>query len=206
MSVKEVAPDHITTGQFVLAVGGTVLGGIIVFILFRICRRIENQSGKAALSALKVGMIALAPFIVFVAAFFKISIPYHYAVIGMIVCSVIVLIWNIISFGPVGGILFSLLHIILGVFAGIGVGSLIVVIIAGGILYFVAGSGGGGASSGTTGSVPSHVRDVATDQIYYVVQGVNGMPYLPERGDCILRSSDYSGRYFDDNGNQYIAV
>ncbi len=52
---------------------------------------------------------------------------------------------------------------------------------------------------------PTYVRDLATDQVFYVDKGLNGTLYLPDRGNCVLRPSDVSGRYHDDYGNNYTA-
>ena len=199
--------NHWSTLQYGLLIGAIFVGFALFLVLFRVCSRLEEQAGKSAYMPIKAGLVALSPIAVSIVSFFNIDVPLVYILIGTIVCAVAVIIWNIAQFGVLRSIPFSLLHLIVGVFAGVSIVSLVIIIVAFGLLYLFAGTSGG-VGTATSGTSPSYVRDVRTNQSYYVTGDVsgNGTLYLPELGNRIIRPSDYGGRFHDDYGNDYIAV
>lgn len=182
---------------------------ILIFIkIVRICFTMEQQTGKSAHTLIKTIMIAIAPTIFTVLSLLKIEISVPFSVfIGIsVVMFIIAAIWNIKTYGILGGLCFSLVHGVFGALACIGIGTLVFVGI-GLILVLIFGGSGAGSGSSSGSGAPTMIRDVNNGMTYHVVKGVNGELYVEDNGrSCILRSSDYSGRYFDDNGNEYVTT
>lgn len=193
----------LSTGQFLLVLIGGIIGITLYGVLVRMCHNFAFNTGKQPHSALKIGLIALAPFLTMVVAMFQIEIPYRYCLILMILCSVIVLIWNLTTLGVFGGILFSVMHIVAGFLAGVSVAAMIIVGIFAIILIFF-GEGGSIDTSENSSVSGNCVRDLETGEVFYVETGINGVKYVKDR-DAVLRNSDYSGQFFDDNGHRYVS-
>ena len=110
------------------------------------------------------------------------------------------------SLGYVSGrdlLLKRIMDIIGGMVAGFTLGSLlfgaIMLLIGIGAIILI---GGDFKSDMRQGSVSS-VRDVNTGETFYVETGVNGTLFVKGR-NTVLRNSGYQGRFFDDNGTEYI--
>lgn len=193
----------------ILLVALALIAIIVLILIFiknvRICFTMENQTGKSAHTLIKTGMIAVAPTIFTVLSLLKIDIPVPFPVfIGIsVVMFFIVVIWNIKTYHLLGGLAFSVVHGVFGALACLGVGMLVFVGI---FLIAMLFLGGSPCSSTSQTSSPSMIRDVNNGMTYHVQKGVNGELYVEDNGrSCILRASDYSGKYFDDMGNEYIS-
>lgn len=126
-------------------------------------------------------------------------------ILAVIVACVVVLVWNILTFGILGGILFSFMHIVFGLLAEISIAALIIMVLFFGILYLFGAFSVGGTGTASGGN-PHTVRDVNSGESFHVIER-NGTLYLDSGGRSgVLRQSDYAGRYIDDSGNDYIAV
>lgn len=176
--------------------------GIFAFFI-RTCFRLERISGKPAFTAVKVIMIAAPPTIFSVLTLLDIDVLFKWFGLATVIMCIATAVWNILTYGILGGLMFTVVHIVFGLIAGLGIVALIFIAIAGVVLFFFAGSSSsGGASSGS--SAPEYVINTATGETVYVEKGANGELYIMGTSN-VLRSSDYSGRYFDDYGNQYIS-
>ena len=175
--------------------------GIFIFFV-RTCFRLERISGKPAFTVVKVIMIAVAPTVFSVLALLDIDLPFKWFGIATVAMCIITAVWNILTYGILGGLMFSVVHIVFGLLAGLGIVALVFVAIAGIALFFFAGSSSSEGASAS--SAPECVRNTATGETVGIEKGANGTLYI--RGtSSVLRSSDYSGHYFDDNGNQYVS-
>ncbi len=180
----------------------SLVATIVVFVLIaRLCFRMEKISCKPAHSLVKIIMVAAAPLIFVLLSTFDVSLPIALFIVLTIVMCIAVAVWNIITYGILGGLLFSLVHIVTGLIAGISIAALVFFAIVGVVVYFFAGTLSVGNSSS---SAPEFVRNPDTGETVPVERGANGELYIMGTSN-VLRSSDYSGRYFDDNGNQYIS-
>lgn len=179
---------------------------IIKLFIFTVktCFLVEKQSGKPAHTLLKTILIAIVPTIYSVTDILGFSdiFPQNIIIPVCAVVCIIVSVWNIFTYGIIGGLMFSLIHIVFGVTASLGVSALIFIGFALVLLFLFAG--GSSVQTSSSGSAPSLVRDVNNGQVYHVVKGVNGELYIEDHGrSSVLRFSDYSGEYFDDYGNRY---
>lgn len=189
-----------------IAVIGALLGIFLFIKLVKICFIMEKQTNRNAYSIIKTGLIAAAPSVYTVLALLKVDIPIPFSVFIAISVAMffIVVIWNIKTYHILGGIAFSVVHGVFGALACLGVGMLVFVGIFLVAMLFVGGSSG--SSTTSSASSPSMIRDVNNGMTYHVQKGVNGELYVEDNGrSCILRASDYSGRFFDDMGNEYIS-
>lgn len=190
-------------------IGGVILCFFIIWlfiVIAKACFEVERISGKSSHTLLKTVIIALIPTVNSIAGVFDFDsiIPEKLLLAAYIIPCVIVAIWNIIVYGLIRGAMFTVVHIVFGGIASLGVSALIFIAIAAVVLFLFGGSVGGSAST-SGGSAPSMVRDVNNGKVYNVVKGVNGELYIEDHGrSCILRSSDYGGEYFDDYGNRYV--
>lgn len=193
-------------GIFLIVVLVCLLVLFFFYILVKASFNVERMSGRPSHTLVKTGIIALIPTIYSIMGIldFDYLIPEKILIPVCIIPCIIVAIWDFLVYGPIGGLMFTIVHIVFGVIASLGISALIFIVIAGVVLMFFGGSVGGSASSSGS-SAPSLVRDVNNGQVYHVVKGVNGELYIEDHGrSCILRSSDYSGQYFDDYGNRYV--
>lgn len=194
---------------FILAVIAVV--AIIVLFLFYIIVKasfnFEKMSGRESHSIIKTVIIAAVPTAFGVLELMKIEVNVSdKLIIALTVAACIaVALWNLKVYGLIGGIMFSVVHIVFGVAASLGVLSLVFVAIFVIAIYFFGSGFADGSSSSGTSSVPSTVTNVATQERYHVTRGVNGESYINLNGtDAILRPDVYEGRYIDDYGNNYM--
>lgn len=196
-------------GKTFLIAGLGIIGALLAVVLFiflvRTCFSIERNTKKSAHTLIKTLMIALAPSVYTILALLNIevTIPFSIFIIISVVMFIIVAIWNIKSFGILGGIFFSIMHGVFGALACIGVGMLVFVgiflIIA---IFFGGSSGSVTGNSGGSGS-PTSVRNIRTGQVYTVSSGTNGNLYLAGTSCVLYPDPDYQGKYYDDQGNDY---
>lgn len=178
-----------------------VLIGAFIFIA-RTSFRLEKISGKPSYTIAKIIMIAVAPTIFSVLSVLNIDLPFKWFGIATVVMCVVVAVWNIITYGILGGLFFSVVHIVLGLIASFGIVLVIFIGIAAVALYLFAGGSAGG-SSASSSSAPEYVRDPATGETVRVEKGANGELYVGGTS-TVLRQGDYAGEYIDSNGNRYI--
>lgn len=199
-------------GKSILLVVLSVIAVITLILFFikivRVCFIMERQTGKPAHTLIKVGIIAIAPTIFTVLSLFKIDIPISFSVFVGIsaIMFIITVIWNINTYGVLGGLCFSLVHGVFGALACIGIGTLVFVGI--GLILVLLFGGNSSTSSSNCNSIPSTIRDVSNGKTYYTKKGFNNEFYVygDDRSETILRSGDYAGYYFDDNGNNYVST
>lgn len=185
-----------------IALGGLVIGALFIFAVAR-CVKIERNSDVKSHSIVKIILIAIGPIAVSVFAFLGLEAPTKIGLIASVICAVGVTIWNIVSMGFLRGLLFSVVHIVVGFLAGMSIVAVACVVLFIGIISLFGGLSGGLGGSSSSGSVPEYVRNLNTGESYYVTER-NGVLWLDECG-VIIRPSDYSGRFIDDNRNEYIA-
>lgn len=184
------------------------IGLIAVFAFFiRTCYRLEKISGKSSHSVIKIVMIAAAPTVYIILDILNISLPFKwFGIIAAVMC-VITVIWNVFTYGILGGLMFSVVHIVVGLIAGIGLAAVALIAVAGIALYLFAGGTAGGSTGGSSvssSSAPEYVRDPATGETVRVEKGYNGELYVGGTS-TVLRKGDYAGEYIDSNGNRYIS-
>ncbi len=186
---------------------GFMLGSCLVLLvgiwMIRVCMEILRLTGKSSFTVPKIIIVAVAPTVYYLSEILDFEVNSTLIIILTVAACIIVSVWNLVSFGPLGSIFFSILHIAGGLIAGFGVAAMVFVVIALVAAFFIGGSAS--SSSGTSGGRPSSVVDVKTGQGYYTDTDASGALRLPEKGNAILRPSSYAGRYFDDYGNEYIA-
>ncbi|MBQ8209451.1 MAG: hypothetical protein IJZ35_02575 [Clostridia bacterium] len=180
-----------------------VIAGIAVLAFFvRTSFRLERISGKPSFSVVKVIMIAASPTIFSVLALLDIDVPFKlFGIITAVMC-VVTIVWNIVTYGILGGIVFSIVHIVFGIIASMGIIVFAFIGIAGLVLFLFGGSGGG--STVYSSSAPEYVRDPATGKTVRVEKGFNGELYVGGTS-TVLRQGDYAGEYIDSDGNRYIS-
>ncbi len=210
LNLDEILNQKADASTFIfagIAIIGVLLGVFLFIKLVRICFTMERQTGRSAYTLVKTILIAAAPTVYTVLALLKIDVDIPYSIfIGIsIAMFLIVLIWNIKTYHILGGICFSFVHGVFGALACLGVGMLVFVGIFLIVMLFM-GESFGSSSTGNSAGAPSMIRDINNGMTYHVKKGVNGELYIEDNGrSCILRNSDYSGRYFDDMGNEYVS-
>lgn len=173
--------------------------------LVKICVYVEQESGISAFTLPKIVLIAIVPTIYNVFAMLDAEVDKYFkmiAIITAVVC-LVVLLWNMKSFGIIYGVMFSVMHICFGLLASVAISALAIVAVVGVVLMLFGGMSGGSVTSTSSTSTPEYVRNPDTGELIYVEKGVNGELYI-EGTSTVLRQSDYSGRYIDSNGNEYI--
>ncbi len=186
-----------------------VLGGILVvyffYILVKACFMVESQSGRPSHTLIKTIIIALVPTVYGALVMFIPEVetfPLKYIVIATIGMCVIVFLWNLITYGIIGGVMFSIMHIVFGAFASLGILALVFVGIILIVMFFFGGTVASGGTSG--GSVPSEITDMNTGETFHVSKGANGEYYVERNGSSFpIRNGDYSGEFLDSSGNRY---
>ena len=182
-----------------------LIGIVVVIAVFAVitflCFKMEQTSGKPSFTAVKVIMIAAAPTVFSVLAIFDIEVPFLWFGIITAVMGIAVIIWNILTYGIFGGLLFSFVHAVIGLIAGLGVAAVIMVGVVGLVCYFFFGNDGG--TSENSSSAPEYVRNSSTGETFEVEKGVNGQLYISGTSN-VLRPSDYTGHYIDSYGNYYV--
>ncbi len=177
---------------------------ILRFFIFivKTCFSLERQSGKASHTLLKTILIAIVPTLYGIAdtLSFSDAIPQKIIIPACAVFCIIVALWNVFTYGLIGGALFTVIHIVFGLLASLGISALIFIGFALVVLYLFSAQ----PKPSATGSAPSLVRDVSNGQTYYVYKGLNGELYVQDHGrDSVLYPTDYAGEYIDNSGNRY---
>ena len=191
----------ISTGEFIMVALGGLIAVLLLFFSLRACVRYSKLTGIQAHSVIKILLFASGPLFVSVLAIFHIEIPYVIPIILTVITGLVVVVWNILSFGAGYGILFSVLHLAAGFFVGLGIGGIIlmgVFIVALLLIRPFDLPGGSGA-----GTASSYVHDVQTNESFYVTE-MKGVQQIQRNGDwVVIRPGVYAGRYIDDYGNEY---
>ncbi|MGN1347971.1 MAG: hypothetical protein ACI4VI_03405 [Acutalibacteraceae bacterium] len=188
----------------ILTVGiiSLVVGAFIIFATV-ICVRIERNSDVSSHSIVKITLIAIGPTVVSVLAFFGLEAPTKIGLIASVICAAVVTVWNILSLGLFKGLIFSVVHIVVGFLAGMSIIAVAGIALILGIIS-IFGNFSGGLDNGSTAlTVPEYVRNINTGETYYVTEH-SGVLWLDECG-VIIRPGAYDGRFIDDSGNEYIA-
>lgn len=188
-----------------------VIGAIVLIVVFaffiRTCYRLEQISGKPSHSVIKIVMIAAAPTVYIILDILNLFLPFKWFGIITAVMCVITVIWNVFTYGILGGLMFSVVHIVVGLIAGIGLAAVALIAVAGIALYLFSGGtegGSAGGSSVSSSSAPEYIRNPNTGETVYVEKGTNGELYIMGTS-TVLRHGDYAGEYIDSNGNRYIS-
>lgn len=188
-----------------LVIGALILV-FVFYIIVKACRSVEEMSGRPAHTLIKTIIIAAIPTVCGVLELLGIDIGIPHKIIWACVIGtcVLVAVWNLKVYGPIGGIMFTIMHIVFGIVASLGVLSLVFVAIFVIAVYFFGSGGIDGSSASGSSSVPSTVTNVATNERYHVTKGVNGESYIYLNGNSvILRPGAFAGRFIDDYGNEY---
>lgn len=199
--------SELPSTSLVLIFGGAFLFVAVTVFLIYVCKKIAKLSGKNTHSILKIIMIALFPTIFNIAAVTGHILPIGVITAITVVLSIIVIVWNILQFGPIGGAMFSFLHIVGGLATGLMLASFVLVAIFGIATVFIARpgdviAGNGGASN----SIPEYVEDINTREIFYVSKNGDGRLMIDRNGNWVpLFYGDSAGRFTDTSGNTYIA-
>lgn len=182
--------------------------GIFLFFRFiklvKTCVYVEQESGISAFTLLKVVLIAVVPTIYNVFAMLDADVDEYFKISAIItaVACIVVLIWNVKSFGVIFGIRFSIMHICFGLFASVAISALAIIAVIGVVLMLFGGASS--STSSSSSSTPEYVRDPDTGELIYIEKGVNGELYKAGTSE-VLRQSDYSGRYIDSDGNDFLS-
>lgn len=188
----------------ILTVGivSLVVGAFFIFVTV-ICVRIERNSDVSSHSILKIILIAIGPTIVSVLAFFGLEAPTKVGLIASVICAAVVTVWNILSLGLFKGLIFSVVHIVIGFLAGMSIIAVAGIALILGIISIFGNFSGGLDNGNTALTVPEYVRNINSGETYYVTEH-SGVLWLDEYG-VIIRPGAYDGRFIDDSGNEYMA-
>ncbi|MCM1364111.1 MAG: hypothetical protein NC122_04840 [Faecalibacterium sp.] len=124
----------------------------------------------------------------------------------------IILLMNLKRYGLKYGLVCTLAYGIYTFVMSFGIVYLIIGLIVAAILFYLFGGSLGKSDSNyndssfqTSSHIPGSVVDVRTNQSFRVEPSINNDNlYLPERDNAIIKPSDFSGRYIDNYGNEYI--
>lgn len=195
--------SSISTTGFILIIVGAFLFVMLSIFLIKVCKDIVKISGKNSHSYIKLIMIAIVPTIFNVAAIFNYVLPVNLVVILTVIMCIIVVVWNVMVFGPIGGLFFSFLHIVGGLAAGLLIAGFALMAVVMVVIMLI--NPFEMPKSGAGGALPEYVRDVDTGESFYVTTTSGNQPMI-DRGDwVVLYASDYAGRYYDSNGHNYIS-
>lgn len=175
----------------------------LFYIIIKACRSVEAMSGRPAHTLIKTIIIAAIPTVCGVLELIGVEISISHNIIWACVIGacVLVAVWNFKVYGPIGGVMFTVMHVVFGVVASFGVFAVVFMLIFIAVLFLV----GKPVDPSTSNSSPSTVTNVATNERYHVTKGVNGESYINLNGaDAILRPGAFAGRFIDDYGNEYM--
>ena len=151
-------------------------------------------------SGAKIIVAAVGPMIASLLAVFGINVPVVLLAIVTIALDIGIAIWNFYAAGVFYGLLFSVVHIVTGLFAGLGVGG---IVIMGVFVVAVLLIGPLDSGKSSSGSASGYIYDVQTNESFYVNQ-MNGVQQIQRNGNWVtIRPGVYAGRYIDDYGNEY---
>lgn len=211
LKISDLLDKEVSTGSIFLIILCIILFLIIAlgfYILTKACFFIERKSQKPALNLIKSLIIASAPVVYGTAGLigFEKYIPIKLVIIISIICFIFVSVWDFKTYGPINGIMFSIMHLIFGALASLAALSLVYLILFA-VVFFFFGKGAIESPGGGTGhgGAPEFVKDRSTGILYHVTTGANGNLYIDDNGrSCLLMAdSDYDGCYYDSDGHEY---
>ncbi len=213
LKISDLLEKEVSSGSILLIVLCVIFFLILAYgfyILTKACFELERISKRNSFNLIKSIIIAAAPIIYGTAGFlgFEKYIPVTLIIIISIICFVVVSVWNFRTFGPIGGIMFSLMHLVFGALASLAALSIVYLIVFAVVFFFFGKSIGeptGGATN-SSGGVPEYVRDRSNGMLYHVITGANGSLYIEDNGrnTLLMTDPDYDGCYYDSEGNEYI--
>lgn len=187
--------SSISTTGFVLIILGAFLFVCLNIFFIKVCKNMVAYTGINSHSYIKLIMIALFPTIFNIAAVFKTVLPINlFFVLTAIMC-LIVVIWNCVAYGILGGLIFSFLHIVGGISAGLLIAGFLFMIVVMIVVLF--------AAKPEVKKVGS-ISDTVSGETFDVLTDESGVPYINRGGERLLLHNYDSGRYYDDYGNIYM--
>lgn len=205
--IFELLSKEASGTEIVLICIGSILFIAFTLFLIKVCKDFVKASGRDSHSIIKIIMIALFPLIFNVTAIFNYVLPTKLIFLLTAVMCVIVVIWNLRVYGPIGGLMLSYLHILGGLLAGLFIAAFVLMAVFF-VIMLLTGSfniSGAGSSASSSGA-PEYIRDVNTNESFYVHDFKGASMQIIRNGDYIVvYPSDYAGRYHDNYGHNYIA-
>lgn len=206
--IKDLLASKANGSSLILFAIATILSIFVIVCFVKIvksCFAIEKNTQIESHTLIKTILIAAVPTVYSILSAINIadSIPINIVITVTVVVCIAISVWNIVSFGLIYGIMFSVMHLVFGFLASLGIGALIFIGVAAVVLSLFAGGSTGG-SSASSSSAPEYVRDPATGETVRVEKGANGELYVGGTS-TVLRQGDYAGEYIDSNGNRYIS-
>lgn len=195
--------SELSSARLIFLCIGVLLFVLLNILFIRLGRAIVTASGKTSFTVVKIIMVALFPTILNVMALFKKDLPLTLVLVMTAILSAIVIIWNLLTYGPLKGLLLSYLHIVGGIVAGLLIASLVLLVVV--LVLFAIFGGADTSSGGNSGSAPEYVRDLSSGEIFYVTSNASGDLQIDRGGYIVICPSDYAGRYYDRHGHSYIA-
>lgn len=180
---------------------------IVAFIfLVKTCLKIEKISGRKAFSLVKIIMVALFPTVFNLAALVRWEIPLSViGVLTVILCAA-VFAWNLLTYGLVCGLMFTIMHIVTGFALSLGIAALVFGVAAIAIMSPLAKEAVKVPSPEASGETPDGVCDVNTGENFDIMVGANGSLFLNSGGrDSVLYPGESLNSYYDSDGNRYTA-
>jgi len=204
--INELLQKEVGFAGFFYIIGLCLLAVFIIYLIIKAIRTayiIEAVNKTSAHSLFKSILIGIVPALYFGLSKIDVTIPKSIVLIITAVILLIVAIWNFSSFGVFGSIVLTFVQCIYALLTALCVMS-VAFIIAAGIVAFIA-MYSGGIVDPDSGTAPSILRDVRTNETFHVSTHPDGTARLNRNGTYVLlRPTDYSGRYRDDYGNEYV--
>ena len=206
-NVLELFTKQASGSEIILICIGSVLLIALTIFLIKVCKDFVKMSGKKSYSIVKIILIALFPTIFNIAAVFNYLLPMKLIFLLTLIMCIVVVVWNLRVYGPVGGLMLSFLHIVGGLVSGLMIAAFVLMIVFF-VIMLVTGSFNiaDTGSSTSDGGVPEYVQDINTNETFYVHDFKGASMKIIRNGDYIvIRPGDYAGRYYDDYGHFYLA-
>lgn len=205
--INELLQKEVGFAGFFYIIALCLLSVLIIYLVIRAIKTaccIESESGVPAHSLIKSILIGILPGLYFGLSEFDITMPKSIILIASIAVVLIVAIWNFRVFGIFGGIVLTFVHCLYAFLLVLCIMSIAFIILAGAVLFIATAASGSSATTPSSGSVPSSLRDLRTGERFHVSR-LDGSPRIDRYGTWVLiRSTDFSGRYIDDYGNEYV--
>lgn len=205
--INELLQKEVGFAGFFYIIALCLLSVLIIYLVIRAIRTacyIESASGISAHSLIKSIVIGMFPGLYFGLYKFDIIMPKSIVIIASLAVVLIVAIWNFKSFGILGGLVLTFVHCLYAFLLVLCVMSIAFIILAGAVLFIATAASGSSVTTPSSGSAPSTLRDLRTGEIFHVSK-LDGSPRIDRYGTWVLiRSTDFSGRYIDDYGNEYV--
>ncbi len=205
--IFELLSKEASGTEIVLICIGSILFIAFTLFLIKVCKDFVIASGRNSHSIIKIIMIALFPTIFNIAAIFNYVLPVKLIVLLTLIMCIIVVVWNLCVYGPIGGLLLSYLHILGGLLAGLFIAAFVLMAVFI-VVMLVTGSFNitDTGSSASGGGAPEYIRDINTNESFYVHDFKGSSMQIIRNGNYIvIYPSDYAGRYHDNYGHNYIA-